>query len=201
LAVVAVFALPAAGAAGDPHPPLVAQNVAGGAFVPSGAVGNGPYGIAASPPATTTVVPNVSIPGLLRTGTSTATAGAASAFAKVTNISASTSWNLGVTTYTLTLSAAQAASHCTVSPLAATAAITAGKLTETAQTGSQVSTQVIDLPQAPANGQVYAYNGGTVTLNFHVKFAGLTGAILIDTPDQQLAIAVTGCSDSIRVIK
>jgi hypothetical protein len=190
-------AVPAAANSG----PLVAQNVSAGSYAPPGGIiSSGPNGLAASPPAAITVVPNTSIPGLLTTGTTTDTAGAATAYSKVTNVSAATSWAVGATTYTFTVSASQVTSACTVSPLAATAAITSGTLTETAQTGAQVTSQVLNLPQAPATGQTYAYHGGTVTLNVHVKFAGLTGGILIQTPDQPLVIALTGCSPVIRVI-
>jgi hypothetical protein len=197
LGLTVTAAVPAVAGGG----PLIAQNVAAGSFVPPGGIiTSGPNGLAASPPDATTVVPNTSIPGLLTTGTTTDTAGTATAYSKVTNVSAATSWAVGATTYTFKVSAHQVTSDCTVTPLAATAAITGGTLTETAQTGAQVTSQVLNLPQAPAKAHSYAYHGGTVTLNFHVKFAGLTGGILIQTPDQPLAIAVTGCSPTIRII-
>jgi hypothetical protein len=198
--ILAAATVPAGATSADA--PFIAQNVAAGSYAPSGAATGGPNGLAASPPATTTVVNNVNINGLVSTGTTTGTADTTGAYAKVTNALASTSWTVGLTTYTFTVSAAQLTAVCTAVPLTAAAAITGGKLTETARTGAHVTSRIFNLPQLPAVGQAYPYNGGTVVLNDRVTFKSTTiaAAVGVHTPRQQLAIALTTCSPTIRVI-
>jgi hypothetical protein len=198
------FVVAAVPAAAGPPPP---GNYAYGSWAPAGAIKGAQNGRAQAPPAETTVAYNVNIYGLLSTGTTTDTAGASSAYAKVTYPSASTSWTVGPTTYTLSLSASQVASYCTSKPLTSSVNIISGVLTETATdavTGVLESYQLFNLPQLPARNQTYSYNWGTVTLNHRVVLGGPTletqGINVITSAGQKLVIAVTGCTPPVAVI-
>jgi hypothetical protein len=184
--------IPAATVPAGASPPP-GQNLAAGSITSTAPHRNG---LAVGPPASTTVVDNVNIPGLLSTGLTTDTAGTSGAYSKVTNVSASTSWSAGPTTYTLRLTANQVVSYCTANPLTSSGNIVKGVLTETAHTGSSTSTQVVNLPQLPATDQSYSYHGATVSLGFRPPNPDtlLTGGIDVQTPDQQLDIAITGCA-------
>jgi hypothetical protein len=162
----------------------------------------GVKGMAQAPPAQTTVVYNVNFNGLLSTGTTTDTAGAVTAFSKVTYPSASTSWTVGSTTYTLAFSARLVEAYCNDSTGTphVLATIAGGKLTESAvttATGVQTDYQVFNLPANPAANQAYSYHTGLFVLNTQsVPLGGgkQTDAIAIVTPSPQvLVIAVAGC--------
>jgi hypothetical protein len=192
---------------------LVPDNFAYGsravAPFPPGGITSGPNGLAESPPAQTTVVPSVGIDGQLSTGTSTSTAAPNSAYAKVTNVAASMSWTNGPTTYTLSVSASQITSSCVSDASTATrgpVSIVNGTLTETARTGSVVTSQVFNLPQQPARFRFYRFGHapgvpgyGQVTLNGAATLNGTvetTGLFMI-TPQDPVptqVIAVTGCT-------
>jgi hypothetical protein len=181
------------------------DNFAYGSYAPAGAITGGPNDLAMAPPADTEVAHNVNINGLLFTGTTTDTAGTASAYSRVTNVStpstvgSALSWASGGTTYGFTLSASLVNAYCGTA--GDTVSINSGKLTETSSvtaTGVQLSKQVFNLPQHPAIGQTYTYNGGTAVLNTQATVSGVTQVtgITITTgagTPQTLFIAVAGC--------
>jgi hypothetical protein len=168
-----------------------------GSAAPAGTITGGPHGLAAGPAPQTTVVGNVTISGLLSTGRTIDTAGAAWSSAKVASPRASTSWTVGLTTYTVSLSANQVAASCNAGiPLAAlSASITGGALTETARAGAHATSQVFPLPQVPVVNQAYSFHGAMITLNGEGRLPGAVYAkgISVVTPAQTLDIAVATC--------
>jgi hypothetical protein len=176
------------------------DNFAYGSYAPTGAITGGPNDLAVAPPADTDLAYNVNINGLLTTGKTTDTAGLASAYAKVTNVSAATSWTAGLNTDTFTIAASQVATYCG-SNQSFPANTISGTLTEDSVntlTGVVVSHQVFNLPQLPALNQTYSFGGATVVLNNQVTVNGvleIRGVSLTapGTPPQTLRIAVVGC--------
>ncbi len=200
-AIVAT-AMPAA-ATSHPAP----DNLAYATYAPTGDINvSGPNGVAEAPPATTTVDPNDSIAGVVRTGTTTDTAGTTTAYSKVPNASTNTfTWFSGSFTYTLKLAAALVSTNCNSDSLTAHANINSGTLTETSQflSTTPVTTTVFNLSQHPVANQTYNFHGATVVVNDQtlVNSTLETQGVNLTVPDsdadsapQTLTIATTLCT-------
>ncbi len=188
-------------AAASPHGP---DNLAYATYAPTGTINTGgPNGLAEAPPAATTVDPNDSIAGVVRTGTTTDTAGTDTAFSKVTNPSTNTfTWFSGPFTYTLRLSASQVSTSCNSNTFGSTANVIGGRLTETSQFLSlPVTTTVFNLPQHPFFDKTYTFHGATVVLNDDdtsslntLEIQGVNLTVPTGPPAQTLTIATTACT-------
>jgi hypothetical protein len=109
-------------------------------------------------------------------------------------------WTSGPDSYSFTLSSSLVNAYCNSSGTTTTT-INSGRLTEDSwvtKTGVSISHQVFNLPQLPAVGQTYNFNGGTVVLNTQNTVGAVTEVIGITvttgagTP-QVLEVAVAGC--------